>query len=104
MYILYCVYDAIACLQMIREDVYNGEKCRVWQNVTLVGKKRNTYTLYQSKRTGLPLRYEMIGYDSLLGSHYDRYYIDYTDVMVQDKLPDSAFQVPASECLPSPGQ
>jgi hypothetical protein len=59
----------------------------------MVGQKKNIYTLYQNKNSGLPMRYEMIGYDSLLGSHYDRYYIDYKDIMVQDILPDSVFKV-----------
>ena len=27
--------------------------------------------------TGEPVYYEIIGYDSLLGSHYDRYYVEY---------------------------
>lgn len=26
---------------------------------------------------GLPVRYEMLGYDTLLGSHYDKYVMEY---------------------------
>jgi len=79
-------------------------ECNVWQNTTTFGSKKNTYTLYQNKHSGLPLRYEMIGYDSLLGSHYDRYYIDYTDIMVQDNLPDTVFAVPDNlTCAGFPG-
>lgn len=27
----------------------------------------------------IPVRYEMIGYNSLFGSHYDKYYLSYQD-------------------------
>ncbi|XP_012559591.2 uncharacterized protein LOC100198320 isoform X1 [Hydra vulgaris] len=40
--------------------------------------KNNTYVLHVSKaKPHVPLRYEMIGYDHLLRSHYDHYIIDY---------------------------
>lgn len=40
--------------------------------------KNNTYTFHVSQsKPYKPLRYEMIGYDHLLRSHYDHYIIDY---------------------------
>ena len=51
----------------------------VWQNVTVEGKKKNTYTFYIDQKTKKPQRYVMMGYDSLLGSHYDKYIIEYSN-------------------------
>ena len=40
--------------------------------------KNNTYSLHISQsKPHKPIRYEMIGYDHLLRSHYDHYIIDY---------------------------
>lgn len=40
--------------------------------------KNNTYTLHVTQSTPYkPIRYEMVGYDHLLRSHYDHYIIDY---------------------------
>jgi len=39
----------------------------------------------------------MFGYDSLLGSHYDNYYIDYVHVGAHKSLDDAIFTTPASE-------
>ena len=35
-----------------------------------------------------PVHYEMLGYDTLLGSHYDKYEIDYADYSPQMPPPD----------------
>ena len=43
------------------------------------GKKKNTYTMWVDSETSAPVRYEMMGYDTLLGSHYDKYYLDYSN-------------------------
>jgi len=60
--------------------------------------KRNVYTLWQSVASSeLPVRCEMFGYDSLLGSHYDNYYIDYVHVGAHKSLDDAIFTTPASE-------
>ena len=47
----------------------------------MIEERKNTYTLVVSTDgdTITPVRYEMIGYNSLLGSHYDRYYVTYTN-------------------------
>lgn len=69
-------------------EYYGGSLCEVWQNVTTVGNKKNTYTLWVTnaekradgqKSTSIPLHYEMMGYNSLLGSHYDKYLVDYKE-------------------------
>lgn len=75
-------------LQFLRMEYYGGSLCEVWQNVTTVGNKKNTYTLWvtHSERRGdgredpaTPLHYEMMGYNTLLGSHYDKYLVDYKE-------------------------
>lgn len=69
-------------------EYYSGSLCEVWQNVTTVGHKKNTYTLWVSRSEGganvtegpfSPVLYEMMGYNTLLGSHYDKYLVDYKD-------------------------
>ena len=50
-------------------------------------------------------RYEMYGYDSLLGSHFDKYYVDYTTYSEQ-VIPDKEFVVPNNDTcggFPGPG-
>ena len=69
-------------------EYFGGSLCEVWQNVTTVGYKKNTYTLWvtHSERAAdgmdepaTPLHYEMMGYNTLLGSHYDKYLVDYKE-------------------------
>jgi len=55
------------------------------------------YTLWQSTVTQLPVRYEMMGYDNLLGSHYDKYYIDYIHVDVEKSFDDAIFKTPPGQ-------
>ncbi|XP_049606676.1 digestive cysteine proteinase 2 [Syngnathus scovelli] len=74
--------------QFLRMEYYSGSLCEVWQNVTTVGNKKNTYTLWVTRsekradgRTdpATPLHYEMMGYNTLLGSHFDKYLVDYKE-------------------------
>uniref|UniRef100_A0A3Q3JZT6 Peptidase C1A papain C-terminal domain-containing protein n=1 Tax=Monopterus albus TaxID=43700 RepID=A0A3Q3JZT6_MONAL len=74
--------------QFLRLEYYSGSLCEVWQNVTTVGYKKNTYTLWVIHRNKgadgkedpvIPLHYEMMGYNTLLGSHYDKYLVDYKE-------------------------
>ncbi|XP_037549264.1 digestive cysteine proteinase 1 [Nematolebias whitei] len=70
--------------QFLRMESYGGSLCEVWQNVTTVGNKKNTYTLWVTNpekdgKTAVPLHYEMMGYNTLLMSHYDKYLVDYKE-------------------------
>lgn len=87
-------------------EYYSGSLCEVWQNVTIVGHKKNTYTLWvtRSERAAnitegpfSPVHYEMMGYNTLLGSHYDKYLIDYKDFSthVESKI----FTLPEGLCF-----
>ncbi|XP_048850332.1 digestive cysteine proteinase 1-like [Brienomyrus brachyistius] len=70
--------------QYLRKEYFNGKLCEVWQNVTMEGYKKNTYTLwvvrpYAADAPAVPWHYEMMGYNTLLGSHYDKYLVDYRE-------------------------
>ena len=55
--------------------------------------KPYTMTLQQESDIVKPVRYEMFGYDSLIGSHYDKYYIDYLNFHT-DNFSDTEFDPP----------
>lgn len=74
--------------QFVRMEYFGGSLCEVWQNVTTAGNKKNTYTLWLTRPEqgdggkadpATPLHYEMMGYNTLLGSHYDKYLVDYKE-------------------------
>ncbi|MGH0133973.1 UNVERIFIED_CONTAM: hypothetical protein FKN15_062723 [Acipenser sinensis] len=95
------VFPSLEGFQLVREEYFRGQLCEVWQNVTLEGKKKNTYTLWVSSAV-VPLHYEMRGYNTLLGSHYDKYEVDYSDFSLH---PDPhAFSLPDGlQCTGFPG-
>ncbi|XP_015112231.1 digestive cysteine proteinase 1 [Diachasma alloeum] len=71
-------------MECIGEEIINGLPCEKWRLVDKIGEKTNKYTLwirYKKSITGvkepIPIRYEMKGFNSLLGSHYDHYYLEY---------------------------
>lgn len=82
--------------QFLREEYYKGRYCAVWQNVTRWAQKKNVYTLWVTNSScGVaPVHYEMQGYNSLLGSHYDKYEIAYTDF--DNSYPASIFDLPVN--------
>lgn len=50
----------------------------------------------------VPVRYEMKGYNSLLGSHFDHYYLEYDDFSF-DSPSAEVFKIPASEYVAAYG-
>lgn len=90
----------------------NGFNCDKFVLVDDVGQKRNYYSLwvryvkspkYPASRMPIPVRYEMKGYNTLLGSHYDHYYLDYESYEHQD-IPADVFQVKTTDpCIGFPG-
>lgn len=81
-----------------------------WRMTTTVGDKINKYTMWVKYKKDLrgdalpiPIRYEMKGFNSLLGSHYDHYYIEYMDYDVEDIDPDVFNIDPGMECTSFPG-
>lgn len=79
--------------QYIGKDDFEGIPCYVFRMQATIGKKVNTYTLTVEQKTSAPKRYEMRGYDTLLGSHYDKYEILYT-MFNATTLSDDIFEIP----------
>lgn len=78
---------------------FRGFTCDKFILEETIGQKKNQYTIYvryvkspkyPASRQPIPVRYEMRGYNTLLGSHYDHYYIDY-DSYLHDDIPDDIF-------------
>ncbi|KAM7443323.1 hypothetical protein ABFA07_007801 [Porites harrisoni] len=72
----------------------NGTECAKWEHSFTIYDKVNTYTLYTTKhRPPKPIRYEMMGYDTLLSSYYDHYILDYEEFEAW-KFNYKVFEVP----------
>ncbi|XP_028967497.1 digestive cysteine proteinase 2 [Galendromus occidentalis] len=83
------------------------KKCMTWTNVTTNFGRNSTYTFYaiKDKDTYIPVRYTMLGYDSLFGSHYDLYEMIYTSYTTgaQDATVFDVVKVAAAgRCVPYP--
>ena len=84
---------------MIGTDKMNGINCTMYQKTEMQGKKKNVYTMWVQQSDQItPVRYEMMGYDSLLGSHFDKYYVDYMKFS-NATPPDGSYNVPESKIL-----
>ncbi|XP_023234800.1 counting factor associated protein D-like [Centruroides sculpturatus] len=61
------------------EEIYNSEHCEKWEYTITEGSKVNKYIMWLLRKDNVvvPVRYHMKGYDSLLGSHYDKYDLIY---------------------------
>lgn len=90
-----------------------GQSCDKFVLVQLIGEKRNTYTVwvryvkspkYPAARMPIPVRYEMRGYNTLLGSHFDHYFLDYA-AYSHEPIADTVFDVEsvATPCVSFPG-
>ncbi|KAK9394698.1 digestive cysteine proteinase 2-like [Crotalus adamanteus] len=88
------VFPNLTNFQPVRHEHYNGQYCTVLESVSYWGKKKNTYKLWvaDGSRGPLPVHYEMKGYNTLLGSHYDKYEIDY--ISYSHSFSSSIFNLP----------
>ncbi|KAL8220712.1 UNVERIFIED_CONTAM: hypothetical protein K2H54_053090 [Gekko kuhli] len=91
------VFPNLKGYKPIREEYFKGIYCTVWHNISYWGKKKNIYTMWVTNSScGVsPVHYEMKGYNTLLGSHYDKYEIDYTDY--SNSFPASIFVLKPNE-------
>ncbi|OXA62896.1 Counting factor associated protein D [Folsomia candida] len=100
--------------QFVGTEIVNSVKCKKYALVETKGQKVNKYTYWVKVEPspldpdislGTPVKYEMRGYNTLLGSHYDHYYLIY-DWFSPELPTDDVFQVPPSlSCgdFPGPG-
>lgn len=94
----------------VGSEVMEDSETFKWRMVKTVGDKINKYTMWVKYRKALrgdpiaiPVRYEMKGFNSLLGSHYDHYYISYNEYDVDDIDP-TVFVVGSDyQCTSFPG-
>ena len=76
--------------------MHRGMPCLKYERKIRKFNKSNTYSFYISKtKPHRPLRYEMVGYDDMLTSHYDRYILDYV-TFEPWKFNRSLFNLPKS--------
>lgn len=93
-------------------ETFNGIKCDKFIFEETIGQKKNSYALwvkykkspkYPASRMPIPVRYEMKGYNTLLGSHYDHYYLDY-DYYSHEDIPNEVFEIETDlTCTSFPG-
>lgn len=73
----------VVCKSLVGNKLQLADKvqCDVWELRNVVGQKENKYVFLarRDEATGepIPVYYLMMGYDSLLGSHYDKYEVIY---------------------------
>lgn len=63
------------CRKMVTKVQTEGD-CEAWEYRVTVGQKDNKYMFIlrrDAEKNAIPIYYLMFGYDSLLGSHYDKY-------------------------------
>lgn len=99
-------------MECIGEERVNGFLCEKWRLVQSFSEKKNKYTLwirykkspYQPQvKEPIPVRYEMRGFNSLLGSHYDHYYLDYDWFSLETPSSDIFNIAENSTCVSFPG-
>lgn len=98
----------------IGNEIVNGQTTQKWQLAHEVGQKSNKYTMWLTMKSNtkhkgeidpIPIRYEMKGFNSLLGSHYDHYYLDYDNYDTSDIAPET-FEIDSDmscSAFPGPG-
>ncbi|XP_011178576.1 digestive cysteine proteinase 1 isoform X2 [Zeugodacus cucurbitae] len=99
---------------LLGTESFLGFTCDKFRLEEVIGEKRNVYTLwvrykksphYPAARQPIPVRYEMRGYNTLLGSHFDHYFLDY-DSYEHDDIPNEVFELAddmACVAFPGPG-
>jgi C1A family cysteine protease len=88
----------------VGEQLLDGVVRNAFQQVVVNGRKTSTYTFWATIPLNEPVRYEMLGYDSLLGSHFDKYYVDYLSFQSPAQFSANDFTVPSNlTCTSFPG-
>lgn len=104
----------LAGYNCIGTETIDGLNCEKWRLVETKGEKVNKYTMWirykKSPRAPsvvvpIPVRFEMKGFNTLLGSHYDHYYLDYEWYSFDSPNPE-VFRVDTNltcQAFPGPG-
>jgi len=90
----------ISEFELVGDDLKNGQECQKWQKLVEIEQKISKYTMWLKvvpsslgkEGLAIPVHYEMRGYNSLLGSHYDHYYLSY-DNFSPEVPEDSVFDL-----------
>lgn len=72
-----------------------GWFCYKHEHVEIIEHKVHRYTIwirYSDTHKPFPVRYEVKGWDNLIGAHYDHYHLDY-DSYSNAAIPDDIFKV-----------
>jgi len=94
-------YQSIVVYWILGTEQVFGFKCDKFTFEETIGQKKNSYVLwvrykkspkYPASRMPIPVRYEMRGFNTLLGSHYDHYYLEY-DYYSHEDIPVDVFEV-----------
>lgn len=102
-------YDSTGKCPQTAFKGHRHAKCELWKLITTVGEKKNTYKFWLRRDPNdsnqiIPVYYYMLGYDRLLGSHYDRYDISYYNYKINGANDeDFALNTEANKCGPMPG-
>ena len=93
-------------------DYFKGQDVQKWQKKEEIGHKLNKYTMYlkvfpneNGGKVAIPVHYEMKGFNTLTGSHYDHYYLEYMQFNPQKPDPAVFADYDDSKChgFPGPG-
>lgn len=99
-------YSSITKCPYVNEQ-FRNKKCELWKLINEVGDKKNTYKMWIHRQPDglvVPVHYYMLGYDTLLSSHYDRYDVTYRNFKPgQAKDEDFLLGAVAANCGPMPG-
>lgn len=98
----WCVFKcggSIFIFSMLQCDWLTCSSRRIHINFFLLFTfQKNTYTFMSDVKTSMPVFYEMMGFDSLIGSHFDKYYVTYTKVIMPQTFTSKDFQPPSGKC------
>jgi C1A family cysteine protease len=100
--------------ECVGQEMINGLNTEKWQMKDSIGQKSNKYTMWlrwkndpenSAVKYPVPIKYEMRGFNSLLGSHYDHYYLEY-DYYDNSDIDPNTFEISndlVCSSFPGPG-
>ncbi|XP_055296753.1 uncharacterized protein LOC129565667 [Sitodiplosis mosellana] len=87
-----------------------GWKCDKFVYEEIIDRNSQKYTMWvryvempDSTRKPIPIRFEVLGWDNLIGAHYDHYHLDYNNYS-SDEIPDAIYTLNTGKsCVGFPG-